>query len=100
WDEPDLGGMPHADGIAARLDRFLTRMPSSRGVELLRRARHYAVAGLGFDDDAFVHELASGIVGDTYPVPDRMLRHCEKLVQRYLDKVMFVGHQPPGRFDL
>jgi len=100
WDEPDLGGMPHADGIAARLDRFLTRMPSSRGVELLRRARHYAVAGLGFDDDAFVHELASGIVGDTYPVPDRMLRHCEKLVQRYLDKVMFDGHQPPGRFDL
>ena len=23
WDEPDLGGMPHADGIAARLKAFL-----------------------------------------------------------------------------
>ena len=84
WDEPGIGGMPHADGIADRLRGFL-----AMGGE-----------GPGFDEDRFVHELADSIIGDTYPVPDRMLVHTEQIVHRYLAKVMFDDRPPPGTFDL
>lgn len=99
WDEPDLGGMPHADGSAERLRAFLNGN-SSAGADLLRRAVDYGVQKLGFDADAFVHELVDGIVGDNYPVPDRMLVHAEVIVQKYLEKSMYDGRPPAGKFDL
>jgi aspartate 4-decarboxylase len=100
WDEPDLGGMPHADGIAERLRIFLARAGAGAGAELLRRTLDRAIAAFGFNPDAFVHELTDSIIGDTYPVPDRMLVHAEQIVHRYLAKVMCDDRPPPGRFDL
>src|SRR5579872_2339512 len=99
WDEPDLGGMPHPEGCADRLRTFL-KGTSGPGVALLRRAVDYGVEKLGFDPDAFVHELVDGIVGDNYPVPDRMLEHAEVVVQKYLEKAMYAGRPPKGKFDL
>jgi len=84
WDEPGLGGMPHASGCAARLRTFLSNAGPSEGALLLTRSIAYGVEKLGFEADAFVHELVDSIVGDNYPVPDRMLRHSEKVVHRYL----------------
>jgi len=100
WDEPDLAGMPRADGIAGRLTEFLTSAGSSPGAALLRESLDYATGELGFDADAFVHELADAIIGDNYPEPDRMLAHAEKVVRRYLDKTMCNGRPPEGSFDL
>src|SRR5262245_49264925 len=37
WDEPDIGGMPHADGASERLRDFLRRTPQSPGSDLLQR---------------------------------------------------------------
>jgi aspartate 4-decarboxylase len=99
WDEPDLGGMPHAEGCADRLRTFLGAARSPGG-ELLGRAVDYGVEKLGFDPDDFVHELVDGVVGDDYPVPSRMLEHGERLVQRFLEKAMYAGRPPAGRFDL
>ena len=64
------------------------------------RALDYGVGTLGFDADRFVHELCDGIVGDNYPVPDRMLVHAETVVQKYLGKSMYDGRPPAGKFDL
>ena len=64
------------------------------------RAIDYGVGTLGFDADRFVHELTDGIVGDNYPVPDRMLVHAESIVQKYLEKSMYDGRPPAGKFDL
>jgi len=100
WDEPGIGGMPHADGIGERLRRYVARAGEGLGADLLGRAIDYAVGTLGFDADAFVHELTDSIIGDTYPVPDRMLVHAEQIVQRYLAKVMCDDRPPPGTFDL
>jgi aspartate 4-decarboxylase len=99
WDEPDFGGMPHGEGIAERLRAFLqgTQGP---GATLLGRAVDYGVGTLGFDGDKFVHELVDGIVGDNYPVPDRMLVHAEAVVKKYLEKAMYDGRPPAGKFDL
>jgi aspartate 4-decarboxylase len=99
WDEPDLGGMPHADGIAERLRTFL-KETAGPGSDLLIHALDYGVQTLGFQADAFIHELVDGIVGDNYPVPDRMLQHCEAIVQRYLAKTMCDGRPPEGKMEL
>jgi aspartate 4-decarboxylase len=101
WDEPGFGGMASKDHIAARLTKYLDRQKKDMpGVQLLRRALTYGVAELGFDADAFVHELVDSWLGDNYPEPDRMLHHAEAVVERFLAKVMCDGRPPPGRFDL
>ncbi len=100
WDEPDLGGMPHMDGIAERLRSFLSAAGDSPGVRLLWRGLEYGVDELGFSPDAFVHELVDSIIGDNYPVPDRMLLHTERVVHRFLEKAMCADHPPSGKFDL
>jgi aspartate 4-decarboxylase len=101
WSEPDLGGMPHAHGIADRLRRFLDGAGSaSEGASLLRRSLEQASSQWGFDADAFTHELVDSLIGDNYPVPDRMLVHAEKVVRRYLEREMCDGRPPPGTFDI
>jgi len=101
WDEwPGLGGMPDKDGIAARLGTFLDANDSDPGADLLRRAVEYATGKLGLDADTFVHELTDGIIGDNYPVPDRMLRCAERVVHTYLVKEVCGGKPPRVPFDL
>ncbi|GFE80335.1 aspartate aminotransferase [Steroidobacter agaridevorans] len=100
WDEWDIGGMPDAEGIAGRLDSFLSSLATSPGSMLLRGAIDYGKSELGFNADAFVHELTDAVIGDNYPEPDRMLTHAERVVQRYLAKTMCEERPPPGAFDL
>ncbi|GAA3243721.1 bifunctional aspartate transaminase/aspartate 4-decarboxylase [Actinocorallia longicatena] len=101
WDEWDgVGGMPEKDGIAARLTAFLAENRGEPGADLLTRCLDHGVKRLGFDADSFVHELTDGIIGDNYPVPDRMLPHVEKIAHAYLVKEMCAGNAPEQPFDL
>jgi aspartate 4-decarboxylase len=92
--------MPRPEGIAQRLREFLGHGPKNRASVLLERSLDYAQAELRFDPDAFVHELANSVVGDNYPVPDRMLVHAERVVHDFLVKEMCAGRAPPAGFDL
>ncbi len=100
WDEPDLGGMPQKKGIAKRFEKFLKAAPDGRGKWLLGATLGYGTGELAFDADAFVHELADSIIGDNYPVPGRMLVHCERIVQEFVAREMCAGQSPPGKFDI
>ena len=100
WDETDFGGMPRANGIAARFRSFVSSPKEAPGLDLLRRSLEYATAELGFDPDAFIHELVDAVIGDNYPEPDRMLVHTEQVVHRYLVKTMCDDRPPEGAFDL
>jgi aspartate 4-decarboxylase len=100
WNERDLGGMPHKEGIAKRLSDFLAKNPNAAGASLLQTAVEYAVTEFQFNADAFVHELVDSIVGDQYPYPDRMLVHAERVVHEYLAKEMCGGKAPAGKFDI
>ena len=101
-NEPDVGlaGMPKSPGIAARFQEFLAAAGDSPGCDLLRRSFDYGVRKLGFNPDKFVWELTDAVIGDNYPVPDRMLVHTERIVHEYLAKEMCDGRPPPGKFDL
>jgi aspartate 4-decarboxylase len=100
WTADNLGGMPALEGSAERFAAWTRANPGLPGVELLSQCVFFAIERLGFHADAWVHELADSVIGDNYPVPDRMLTHCEKVVQAYLDKEMFGNAPPSGTFDL
>ena len=54
------------------------------GAPFLQAMVPWAVKKFSFDADKFVHELVDSIIGDHYPVPDRMLVHNEQIVHEYL----------------
>lgn len=95
-----IGGMPQANGIAARLDTWLAKHADMPGASFLSSMVQFAIDKFGFDRDAFVHELVDSIIGDNYPVPDRMLVHNERIVHEYLMWAMCGKPRPAGKFDL
>ncbi len=95
-----LGGMPQANGIAARLEAWLAKHADMPGASFLAEMVPFAVKTFGFDPDAFVHELVDSIIGDNYPVPDRMLVHNERITHEYLMWAMCGDPKPAGKFDL
>src|SRR5262245_32222634 len=99
-DDKILVGMPAKQGIGQRFELFLDMNRTKPGVDFLRGVLDYGVKRKSFDRDAWIHELTDSIIGDNYPVPDRMLVHVEKVVHDYLMKEMCDGKPPKGMFDL
>jgi aspartate 4-decarboxylase len=97
---PGVGGMPKARGIASRLEGWLKTHKDMPGAEFLQAMVPWTVQKFGFDSDRFVHELVDSIIGDHYPVPDRMLVHNEVIVREYLEWAMCGDPRPKGTFKL
>jgi aspartate 4-decarboxylase len=95
-----LGGMPAAQGIANRMAAYLSKHKEMPGAAFLAAMVPFAVKLFGFEPDAFVHELVDSIIGDNYPVPDRMLVHNERITHEYLMWAMCGTPHPKGKFDL
>ena len=95
-----VGGMPQANGIAGRFDAWLTKHADMPGADFLSAMVEFAVKTFKFESEAFVHELVNSIIGDNYPVPDRMLVHNEQIVHEYLMWAMCGKPRPAGKFDL
>jgi aspartate 4-decarboxylase len=95
-----IGGMPQAKGIASRMEEWLAKHADVPGASFLSSLVPFAVKQFGFEPDAFVHELVDSIIGDNYPVPDRMLAHNERIVQEFLMWAVCGNPRPTGKFDL
>lgn len=100
WKDKDLAGMPHKEGIARRFKAYLEKHPEAPGICLLEKILDHGTKNLGFNPDAWIHELVDGIIGDNYPVPDRMLKHLEQVVHAYLIQEMCDQKSPSGHYDL
>lgn len=96
----DLAGMVQKDGIAKRLLDYIKSNPSLPGINLINKIYEYGVNTLGFNEDEWVFELTDGIIGDNYPVPDRMLVHIEKITNKYLLKELCGDTEFEGNFDV
>ena len=70
------------------------------GAPFLQAMVPWAVNKFSFDADKFVHELVDSIIGDHYPVPDRMLVHNEQIVHEYLEWAMCGNPRPKGTFKI
>jgi len=97
---PGVGGMPKAPGIAGRLEAWLKQHGDMPGAPFLQRMVPWTVKKFHFDADRFVHELVDSIIGDHYPVPDRMLVHNEQVVHEYLQWAMCGNPRPKGTFKI
>src|SRR5215471_14223881 len=95
-----IGGMPQLAGIADRLKAWLAKHAEMPGASFLKDMVAFAIKKFGFEADAFVHELVDSIIGDNYPVPDRMLIHNERIAHEYLMWAMCGDPRPSGKFDL
>lgn len=78
---------PDGEGIAGRFREFLAENKGRVGAALLSNSLDYATSR-GWDEDEVVFEWVDGIMGDHYPVPDRILKYTEKITQAYLAKEM------------
>lgn len=101
YDNPvGIAGIPSSEGIADRFRQFLKDNASEAGAGLLTHTFDYLVKERGADADELAHEWAEGILGDQYPVPDRILKYTEVIVRDYLALTMGNNASPVGNFDL
>ena len=90
-----LAGIPEKKRIATRFTQFLMKHAGSPGMALLKDTYDYLVNEKGVDENDLVHEWAEGVIGDQYPVPDRILKYTEVLVERYLKQELC--DKPPAQ---
>lgn len=100
WQDGDLAGMPMKRGIADRFEAYAEAHKEAPGMDLLRNTIDYGITTLEFDPDRWVYELVDGIIGDNYPVPDRMLVHSERVVSEYMAQEMCDNNPPEGKYDI
>lgn len=95
-----IAGIPQKKRIASRFMHFLEKHASSPAGRLLKDTYDYFVREKGADENDLVHEWAEGVIGDQYPVPDRILKYTEMIVEDYLKQELCDNQPPEGRFDL
>ena len=98
--EEGIAGIPQKTGIAARFEAFLKDNEKTPGADLLKKGYNYMLMEHAADPDTLVHEWAEAVIGDQYPVPDRILHFTELIVQDYLAQEMCDCRPPKGTFDL
>ena len=93
--EEGIAGIPQKAGIAARFEAFLKDNEKAPGANLLKEGYNYMLMEHAADPDTLVHEWAESVIGDQYPVPDRILYFTEQIVQDYLAQEM-CDRRPPS----
>ena len=75
--EEGIAGIPQKAGIAARFEAFLKENEKAPGANLLKEGYNYMLMEHAADPDTLIHEWAESVIGDQYPVPDRILHFTE-----------------------
>lgn len=95
-----FAGLPQKTGIAQRFETFLKNNADKPGADLLSRAYNYMLMEHAADPDSLVHEWVEGVIGDQYPVPDRILKYTEVAVRDYLNHELCDNRPPEGNMQL
>ena len=94
-----FGGYTQAEGLKARFDQFIQDHAEIAGIEFLQKAVSYAEEQLGIASADLLIEFSDAIIGNHYPVPDRMLKHCENICAAYIRKEFGAGRPVDRPFD-
>ncbi len=95
-----LAGLPRKEGIAKRLKAFLASRQKEQAAIFLQKCYSYMIDEHKADGDELVHEWVESVIGDQYPVPDRILKFCEIAVRDYLAQELCAERPPQGDTDL
>jgi len=99
-DMEHFGGYTQPEGLKARFDQFIRDRAGDIGSEFLQNAVAYAEQQLGIPPADLLLEFSDAIIGNHYPVPDRMLKHCETICAAYIRKEFGAGRPFDRPFDL
>ncbi|WP_261836828.1 bifunctional aspartate transaminase/aspartate 4-decarboxylase [Vibrio ishigakensis] len=98
---PGFGGVSEQDCISARFLSFCEDNEQVEGIRFLLNAFNYLTTELFLDADELIYEWVEGILGDNYPVPDRMLKYSEIISRKYIEQEMgHKSHLPDSHFNL
>lgn len=101
FDLPEgFAGLPQKPGIAQRFEEFLKKHADEAGATMLSDAYNYMLMEHAADPDELVHEWAESVIGDQYPVPDRILKYTEVAVRDYLNHELCDNRPPEGMMQL
>ncbi len=95
-----LTGIPQKKGITERFLKFIKEHHREPGADFLDKCYRYMQEEHRADSDEMLHEWCEGVIGNQYPVPDRILRHTEIAVRDYLAQELCNGRPPQGETDL
>ena len=95
-----IAGIPQKEGITARFEQFLRDNSHAPGCAFLTECYKYMTSEHQVKSDDLIHEWAESVIGNQYPVPDRILKHTEIIVRDYLAQELCAGRPPQGEFDL
>lgn len=95
-----LAWLPQKQGCANRFTQFIAGKQKNEGAIFLQKCYDYMIEEHKANADEMVHEWVEGVIGDQYPVPDRILKHCEIAVNDYLAQELCAGRPPQGETDL
>jgi aspartate 4-decarboxylase len=98
--EEGLAGIPQKEGIAKRFEQFLKENSREPGVAFLEKCYRYMTVEHDIKGDELIHEWAESILGNQYPVPDRILNCTEIAVRDYIAQELCDGRPPQGEIDL
>lgn len=85
----DLIGTPETSGILKRFTQFLSPESNETDqflLDILEYTDH-----LRIDGEEWVKELADGVLGNNYPVPSRVLKNSEIILNHYLESTLYNG---------
>ena len=101
WQRAEgIAGIPQKEGIALRFEQFIKENRKETWAQFLEKCYRYMLDEHKVDADALVHEWAEGVMGNQYPVPDRILPHTEIAVNDYIAQELCNGRPPQGEIDL
>lgn len=95
----DLVGYVEKNGISERFQRFLKpqQHPSD---QFLQTVLSYTQTELQLESDELVKELCDGVLGNNYPVPSRVLKNTEIILNHYLESTLYHGKKLAQTTDL
>ncbi len=96
----DLAGYIEQKGIAERFCKFLD-LDDNEIDKFLMNVFEYLKNDMKFSDmDEVIAEFTNGVIGNTYPTPSRVLKYTEKIINKYLQEVLYAGEPLADQTDL
>ncbi len=89
-DQGDLAGYTELAGIRERFEAFLEPEKNATD-QFLMDTLAYVKDDLQLDQDEVVKEWVDGVIGNNYPVPSRVLKNAEVIINQYLQSALYNG---------
>ena len=86
-----LAGQAKKEGITERFYAFMD--PDDETDAFLIASVEWCAEHLGLDKDTLLKELTDALIGDYYPSPDRCLPCTERILNAYMESVLYNGNR-------